>query len=623
MKEKKEKNKIEKESKSKKILNIFFNKKVFLFFLKWGSVFFIWFLVIFLIILSYYSKDIPDITEKINPSEINLQLLYSNQNELYKYGNINSNIENYAEFPLYLIDGLIATEDRKFFKHHGFDYLGILRAMLVNIRYHSIRQGGSTITQQLSKMLLKNSKKTFKRKIQELLLSMELEKKLSKEKIITMYLNNAYFGSGKYGIKDASKFYFNKKVPYLNLEESAMLIGLLKAPSKYSPQNNFNLSKERTKQIITNMYNAKLLSKKEYEKYLDSYYLSILETRENLKENLNQKMYFADYIKTQINDWTDKKNIEITTTLNENIQNSLEKTIYDFKTKYSNKLKDSQIAVVILGKDGAILGMTGGIDYNKSEFNRAIYGYRQAGSAFKLFVFLNGIIEKNYNLNTYFIDEPVSVGNWFPENYNEKYYGKITMKNAFAKSSNSVSIQIAEWSGLKKVAKLAKKMGIISKIDKDDPTIALGTTQVNLLELTSAYSVITNDGFAIIPYSITKIKDKDTNNIIYNRKKNNNIKILNEYEIDSIRQMLYEVINSKNKKNAKINYLMNKGYNYIGGKTGTSQNYYDAWFIGYANDITVGVWIGNDNNKKNKNKMTGGELPAMLWKDIVKNIVKE
>ena len=623
MKEKKEKNKTEKENKSKKILNIFFNRKVFLFFLKWGSIFFIWFLIIFLIILSYYSKDIPDITEKINPSEVNLQLLYSNQNELYKYGNINSNIENYAEFPLYLIDGLIATEDRKFFKHHGFDYLGILRAMLINIRYHSIRQGGSTITQQLSKMLLKNSKKTFKRKIQELLLSMELEKKLSKEKIITMYLNNAYFGSGKYGIKDAVKFYFNKKVPYLNLEESAMLIGLLKAPSKYSPQNNFELSKERTKQIITNMYNAKLLSKKEYEKYLDSYYLSILETRENIKENLNQKMYFADYIKTQINDWTNKKNVEITTTLNENIQNSLEKTIYDFKTKYSNKLKDSQIAVVILGKDGAILGMTGGIDYNKSEFNRAIYGYRQAGSAFKLFVFLNGIIEKNYNLNTYFIDEPVSVGNWFPENYNEKYYGKITMKNAFAKSSNSVSIQIAEWSGLKKVAKLAKKMGIISKIDKDDPTIALGTTQVNLLELTSAYSVITNNGFAIIPYSITKIKDKDTNNIIYNRKKNNNIKILNEYEIDTIKQMLYEVINSGTGKNAKISYLMNKGYNYIGGKTGTSQNYYDAWFIGYANNITVGVWIGNDNNKKNKNKMTGGELPAMLWKDIVKNIVKE
>ena len=263
----------------------------------------------------------------------------------------------------------MATEDRKFFKHHGFDYFAILRAMFVNLRYGSIKQGGSTITQQLSKMILKNTKKTMKRKLQELILAFQLEKKLSKEEIITMYLNKAYFGAGKYGIKDASKFYFNKTVSQLDLEESAMLIGLLKAPSKYSPKNNPVLSKQRTKQIITNMYDAKLLSKEEYNNYLNTYFDSIVDATTNSNTFLNQKMYFADWIKSQIKDYTTHENIEIQTTLNEYIQDILESNIANFVKQYSDKLKDSQIAVVVMANDGAVSGMTGGIDYNKSEFN--------------------------------------------------------------------------------------------------------------------------------------------------------------------------------------------------------------------------------------------------------------
>lgn len=597
-----------------------FSKKVFKFFLKWGFILFVWGIIIIALLLAYYSRDLPDITPRIkDDTETNIEILYSNGEELKKYGSLNSDVTNYAEFPLYLIDGLVATEDRKFFRHGGFDYLGIMRAAIVNLKSGYIKQGGSTITQQLSKMILRNSQKTLKRKIQELLLAFQLEKKLTKEEIITMYLNKAYFGAGKYGIQDAAKFYFNKSVAQLDLEESAMLIGLLKAPSKYSPQNNPILSKQRTKQIITNMYNAKLLSKKEYEDYLDTYFNSILEATINSEERLNEEMYFADWIKSQIPDYTNEVNIEIKTTLNQNIQKSIEKSINHFTQKYKDRLKNSQIAVIALSKDGAVLGMTGGINYSKSEFNRAIYAYRQAGSSFKIFVFLAGIREKDFVPDTIFKDEPVAVGNWFPENYGGKYYGNVTMKTAFAKSLNSVAIQISEYSNIKNVARIAKKMGIFSEIDRDDPTIALGTTQVNLLELTSAYAVIVNGGNAVIPYSITEIKNKDNNNIIYKRKTTGLSKILNSDEVDYMKEMMYEVITNGTGRNAKIPQLVDKGECCIGGKTGTTQNYADAWFIGYANDMVIGVWVGNDDNTS-MGRTTGGTLPSILWKNIVNNI---
>lgn len=617
MKNKKTKEKKPKQPLYKKILN----NSILRFCLKWGFVFTVWFLIFMVIIVAYYSKDLPDIAPTIHSKEeVNIEVLYSNGKEIKKYGNISNEITNYAEFPLHLIDSLVATEDRKFFKHGGFDYLGILRAFVTNIKAGYMKQGGSTITQQLSKMILQNSKKTLKRKVQELLLAIQLERKLTKEQIIMMYLNKAYFGAGKTGISEASNYYFDKNVSQLDLEESAMLVGLLKAPSKYSPKNNPILSKERTKQIITNMYNAGLISKNDYDKYLDSYLNSIIDATVNTEEKLNQELYFADWVKSQIPDYTNETNIEIKTTLNAEIQNKLEYTIRDFQANYKKELKESNIAVVIMDKDGAVLGMTGGIDYNKSEFNRAIYAYRQAGSLFKLFVFITGMQEQSYSPDSIFRDEPVAVGNWFPENYGNKYYGEVTMKDAFAKSLNSVAIQISEFSGVQNVAKTAKKMGITSKIDKDDPTIALGTTEVNLLELVSAYGVISNDGNAVIPYSINEIKNKESNNIIYKRKTTGLGNLLTQEQISFMKDMMYETIVNGTGKKAQIPDLIEKGSCCIGGKTGTSQNYSDAWFIGYANDITIGIWIGNDDNTS-MGKTAGGTLPAILWKNIASNII--
>jgi penicillin-binding protein 1A len=525
--------------------------------------------------------------------------LYSNNKLIKNYGN-NDEIKNYAEFPFNLVNALISTEDRKFFSHNGFDYFGILRALFTNIRYGYIKQGGSTITQQLAKILLKNNKKTYTRKVQELLLSLQIEKRLTKEEIILLYLNKSYFGAGQYGIQQASTFYFQKRVTDLNLEECAMLIGLLKAPSRYTPQNSQELSAQRTKQVIINMYNAGFLEKTNYDS------IGILETATgNLEKKLNLESYFSDWVNTQISDYTDNKNISVKTTLNEKIQLSIENTIKEIKPK-------NQVAIVVINKNGAVLGMTGGVDYNKSEFNRAIYGSRQAGSSFKLFVFLAGMIQKGFTPKTIFIDEAVAIGKWFPENYNKKYYGEVTMKESFAKSLNSVSVQIGIKSKIKNVAKIAKKMGIISPIDDSDPTIMLGTTQVNLLELSSSYAVLVNYGNAVIPYSIEEIEND--NKKIYSRKASEKYKILNEEILSNMQEMMRETMISGTGKNGYINGLN------IGGKTGTTQNSADAWFVGYVGDIVIGVWIGNDDNSGIKG-MSGSELPVKIWKEIVKKLM--
>ncbi|MDR3290312.1 MAG: PBP1A family penicillin-binding protein [Rickettsiales bacterium] len=557
----------------------------------WGSITLICF-------VAYCSFDLPDVIPSLKPKEVNIGIFYNDGQKMRSYGSYEAQITNYAEFPLHLIDALIATEDRKFFKHGGFDYFGILRALTKNLLAWKIKEGGSTITQQLAKIILQNNKKTIKRKVQELILAFQLEKKLTKEEILTIYLNKSYFGAGKTGIKSAANFYFNKPIANLRLEESAMLVGLLKAPSKYSPQNNSELSAKRTKQVILNMEDAGFIKSKDYDlKY------AIEKAVENSNETPDEYLYFSDWVRAQAKDYTNAEDIKIKTTLKQKMQSAIEDTIKETDIK-------TQIAVVAIDKSGAVVGMAGGNNYHKSEFNRAVYSSRQTGSAFKLFVFAAGIENEDYTPDSKFVDEPVAVGNWFPKNYNDKYYGKVSLKESFAKSLNSVAVQINEFTGLKKVAEMAKKMGIISSIDVDDPTTALGTTQVSLLELTSGYAVIVNDGRPVIPYSIDEIKDLIKNETIYKRKINDLKTILSEKTIDYMKEILQETIANGTGRRAYI-----KGYK-IGGKTGTTQNSADAWFVGYIDDVVIGVWVGNDDNSSITGA-SGGGIPAGIWRGIV------
>ena len=577
----------------------------------------------------YYTKTTPKIDNisNINNGKI-IDILYSNNIDKIKtYSNSNIESLSYQEIPRDLINALIATEDRKFFEHSGVDYFGILRAMVVNFKHGHLKQGGSTITQQLSKMILKDSSKTFKRKFKELILTKRIEKHFTKENILTLYLSMSYFGSGKYGVKEASRFYFGKELSELQLEECAMLVGLLKAPSKYNPTNDTELAQNRTTQVILNMQQTGFIDKNDILSYIipDLHFDKI-----TYSQAKSQNYFFSDWVYNQIEEIGIDKDkyktrINVSTTLDYNIQNTVVNVVDNFVKTHKTKIGKSEIAVLVMNKNGEILSMIGGKDYNISQFNRVLYANRQTGSLFKLFIYLTGF-ENGLKINDVFIDEPIKIANWYPENNDSKYRGQISVKDAFALSSNSVAVQIADYFGINKIIKNAKKLGIVNDF-KNDLTITLGSQESTLLDMTTAYATIVNNGIPVFPYAINHIIVDG--NIVYKRNAPEKKAMFDKTTIENMQYLLYSVVNEGTGKNAKIESLIEKtkAYNmmnednkfFIGGKTGSTQNNKDAWFIGFANDLVIGIWMGNDDNTAT-NRIMGGNLPAMLWKEIVESI---
>ncbi len=581
--------------------------KPFRFIFKWTFFLSIWIAIFGMIALFYYFQGLPSLSdlEKESGKKI-IEINYSNGNRITNRGEIYTSEVNFYEIPQHLINAVIATEDRRFFGHHGVDIFGIIRAYNVNKKAGRIVQGGSTITQQLAKLLFLKSERTFKRKIQEILLAVQLERNFTKEQILTFYLNRAYFGAGNYGVGNAAKNYFGKEVAQLNLSESALLAGLLKAPSKLSPKNNRELAESRTNVVLKAMIDAGFLNEKNF---------SELNQDPNYKVDHAQRLYFADFAFEQFPEFLGKKDadekiISITGTLDEKIQEKLENILHQFVQKNSAKIGKSELSVVVMNKSGAVLGMSGGNDYQKSQFNRAVYAKRQAGSAFKTFVYL-AAFEKGLHPDDVFEDKKINVGAWLPENYENRYLGAVTLSQAFANSLNSVAIQLARKVGGEAVTEVAHRCGIVSKIDKNDPTIALGTTEVTLLELVGAYATIANDGAPVIPYAISEIKTGD-GILVYQRQSSGLDAVISAAAEEKIRKVLREVVVHGTGKNANIG-------DDIYGKTGTSQNFRDAWFVGFNSEYVIGVWIGNDNNSPT-NKITGGSLPAQLFGEIVEKI---
>jgi penicillin-binding protein 1A len=553
--------------------------------------------------------------------------MYSNNvNKIKTFSSVNINNLAFSDIPQDLINALIATEDRNFFKHKGLDYTGILRAIFVNFKSGYIKQGGSTITQQLSKMILNDNKKTFKRKFKELILTKQIEKYLTKQDILTLYLTKSYFGAGKYGIKEASRFYFDKEVEELQLEECAMLVGLLKAPSRYNPTINEELTRSRTIQVILNMQKVGFINENDMLSYMVSDIN--LNTYKQSKRD-NQNYYFADWVYSQLKDYNiddDIVELSIVTTLNEFIQNRTISAVSEFVEDNKGKIGNAELAVIVMNKNGEILAMVGGKNYSKSQFNRSIFANRQTGSLFKLFVYLAGF-ENGLKINDIFIDEPIKIFDWYPENNNSKYHGKITVKEAFSLSSNSVAVQIADYFGIKEIIKNAKKLGLTTNF-KNDLTISLGSQESNLLEMTTAYATIVNNGIPIFPYNVKYITSN--NKVIYKRNVSEKSPIFKTKTIENMQYLLYLVVKEGTGRSARINDLIDKteAYNathsdnkfFIGGKTGSTQNSKDAWFVGFANDLIIGIWFGNDDNSPT-NKIMGGNLPSQLWKMIMERII--
>ena len=568
----------------------------------------IWLAILGVVGVIYYFQDLPSLSdlETQNGQQI-VQINYENGERIANRGQIYNSDISFYELPTNLINAVVATEDRRFFNHHGVDIFGIIRAFYVNHEAGKIVQGGSTITQQLAKLLFLNPDRNFKRKIQEVLLAVQLERNFTKEQILTFYLNRAYFGSGNYGVAAAAKHYFSKNVSQLDLNEAALLAGLLKAPSKLSPKNNKDLAESRANVVLSNMIDAGFLSQKD---------LSEITKDLNYKTDRAQRFYFSDFVHDQFPEFIEKNHLQqkvitIATTLDEKIQQKLEKTLDKFIENNTKKLDKAQIAAVVMKKDGAIVGMSGGNDYQKSQFNRAIYAKRQAGSAFKTFIYL-AAFENGFKPSDIFEDKKVNIGAWLPENYNNHYLGDVTLRRAFAESLNSVAVQLAKKVGENSIISMARKCGIVSMIAKNDSTIALGTTEVSLLELTGAYATIANDGKPVIPYSIISITNA-AQKIIYKRESSGFDAVFSKNSQVNIKDLLHQVVVSGTGKNANI-------ADNIYGKTGTSQNFRDAWFVGFSDNYVVGIWIGNDDNSPTS-QITGGSLPASLFAEVMKDIM--
>lgn len=554
----------------------------------------------------YFGAGLPDVKDLVQDENKQIiEINFSDEELLTSYGNIYRNQVKFYQLPQNLINAVISIEDQKFFTHYGFDLRAMIRAFYVNHKAGKIKQGASTITQQLAKMLFLSPKKTIKRKIQELILAFQLESNYTKEQILTMYLNNAYFGSGNYGIGSAAKYYFKKNVSELTLKESALLAGLLKAPSRLSPKNDPESAEERAEIVIKNMIKWG---------FVDNNNLATINSDIVYKTNRLQRLYFADLVKENFSDYLNKKDknkkqITIQTTLNKRVQEKLEDEINKFSDRNKNILQKSEISAIIMKKDGAIIAMSGGKDYQKSQYNRAIYSKRQAGSIFKTFIYATAF-ENGFSPQDKIIDKKIEFSDWLPNNYNNKYFGEVTLKEAFAKSLNSVAIQLAKEVKIKNIAKLAKKMGISSKIDKN-LTMSLGTSALTLYELTSSFATILNNGKPVIPYYINEISDNNYN-ILYKRNSSGLPEILSDKTILSLKEIMKETVKNGTAKNADVKEN-------IYGKTGTSQNYRDAWFIGFDEKFVIGVWIGNDDNSKTNN-ISGGSLPAKLFANIISRL---
>ena len=568
--------------------------------IKWLILIFVWLVLFLSIAVTWSLLNLPE-TESIQISrQPSITFLDKEGRIIASYGDIYGQSIQYDDLPEDLINAVIVTEDKRFFYHPGVDLKGIARAVYINLKAGRILQGGSTITQQLAKNLFLTPERSFTRKLHELILSFWLEMRFTKQQILSIYLNRVYLGSGTYGVQAASEKYFNKKVEELNLYECALIASLLKAPSKYNPISNEKLSRVRTSKVLENMAKNKLitfsnvkeakLSNKNYDKFTSA---------------PKSTRYFIDWLLPRVKTYLGEINEDliVRTTLDVQLQEIAEKSVNQITSKYESA---DQSALVALNLNGEVLAMIGGRDYGDSQFNRVTQAQRQPGSAFKLFVYLAGL-QNGYSPDDLILDSEININGWSPKNYKKEYMGEVSISDAFAKSINTVAVKLSESIGRENVIKTAKSLGVNSPL-LNSPSIALGTSEVNLLELTSAYNVLANNGDGIFVHGIRSIENT-AGKLLFMREGSGPGKVLDPFVVSTMTKMMEQTISSGTGRKAKINRP-------AAGKTGTSQSLRDAWFIGFTSDLVVGVWFGNDNDSP-MNEITGGTAPAILWSDFM------
>ena len=569
--------------------------------------FFLALVITFLTYIFYCFITLPDIEEAVGRTrQPSTTITAENGNEVQTFGSVYSEVVHIDELPPYVAQAIISTEDRRFYSHFGFDIVAFSRAMLTNLVHRSYVQGGSTLTQQVAKNLFLTPKKSIKRKTQELLLAFWLESKFTKDQIFTLYLNRVYLGAGTYGIEAASQKYFQKSSRDLNIKEAAMIAGMLKAPSRYNPIASRERAEARTAVVLQNMVENNIITEEEKQAAQN------LPIGPEKYYKVEGGRHFADWVYNEVNSYIGERDsdIYVYTTLDQHIQQSAEKILRE--TIAANQDRNiTQGAVVVLGKDGAIKAMVGGVDYEKSQFNRATQALRQPGSAFKPFVYLTAL-QKGFKPQDTIIDGPININGWRPENYDKKYHGTVTLRQALAQSLNAATVALTEELSRRAIISNAVKLGITTPIEAT-PSLALGTFEVKVLDMAAAYSVFANGGYATWPYAIKEIFTRDGYQL-YMRNPEDPRRIIDADDVAALDDMLTAVITEGNGKRARLPIR-------AAGKSGTTQDYRDAWFAGYAGDYITVVWLGNDDNSPMKG-VTGGGLPAQIWKKIMQEALK-
>ena len=503
------------------------------------------------------------------------------------------------DVPPYLPKAFLAIEDRRFYSHYGIDPIGLVRAVAANLSRGGVSQGGSTITQQLAKNLFLTQQRTIWRKLQEVVLALWLEHKFTKTQILELYLNRVYFGSGAYGIDAAAQRYFGKSARKVTIAEAAMLAGLIRSPSRLAPNRNPAGAERRAQLVLAAMtsqgYITETMAK-----------LALAQPARAVKlAGSGSANYVADWIMDVLDDLVGRidQDLVVRTSIDPALQEAAETALVGELAQKGEKLNVSQGAIVMMSPAGAVRALVGGRNYADSQFNRAVAAKRQPGSAFKPFVYL-AALERGLAPETVREDKPIAIKGWRPENYSREYYGPVTLTQGLAHSLNTVSVRLTVEVGPAAVARTAHRLGIASKLEPN-ASLALGTSEVSLVELVSAYAPFANGGSAIAAYVVERVSTK-AGRTLYLRTPHDLGRIVEPRYVAMMNAMMRETVRAGTAQRAQL-----PGWQ-VAGKTGTSQDFRDAWFVGYTAHLITGVWLGNDDSSPTR-RATGGGLPVEIW----------
>lgn len=519
-----------------------------------------------------------------------------------------------ADMPDYVIKAVLATEDRRFYDHFGIDIIGTMRALTVNSQASGVVQGGSSITQQLAKNLFLSNQRTLERKIREAYLALWLEGHLNKDEILKLYLDRAYMGGGAFGIEAAAQYYFGKSVRDVSLAEAAMLAGLFKAPTKYAPTNNLAAARGRANQVLSNLVDAGFMTEGQVSGARRNPATPVDRAREKAPD------YYLDWAYGEIADRADDGDLGdesvfvVRTALDPAIQTAAENALESTLRQYGNDYNAHQGAIVIMDPDGSVRAMVGGRDYSQSQFNRATDALRQPGSSFKPFVYTTALMN-GFTPKSIVVDSPVCIKNWCPQNFGHSFSGPVTLTQAITRSINVIPVKISlalsknAVDGRRMIIDTAHTMGIESDL-KESWALPIGVEAVDLLEMTGAYGVFSSGGHKAPPHAATEIRNSRGDRLYQFDAASETPIVIDPKIINDMNGMLNSVVENGTARKAQLPGIK------VAGKTGTTNSYRDAWFMGFTGNFVGGVWYGNDNFQPS-NKMTGGSLPAMTWQQVM------